>query len=1369
MREKITLEKFRELKEKTVSIYNFFDSGGDYIPPIVEKLFNERNIVIYEEDEFENSDIKNNYENYEQYGEEFLSKITNLPLEIQNELLSYDLSDIPYEEWDNMVLYSNGLLDLSETKGNFDFSRIKVLQSDARVEDKPELRIKNCNVINLGDLNFDKDHDFYQNVIIKKENFDEKTIASNKTVFLEDLTDNIKNILDSRNYYYTFSRFIDDLALFTKEDFVIIQSSPFFDYIFSADDSFLNRNLFNLFFKNSKNKNLFFEMAIKDINELLYLIKQLDDYRKYPILASILEQPDVSLTAIENQLREFAEDSMKYLNDKMFDGSSFESFHQDEYKKEFLFLNKTHIFQEMNFHINFESFPIELQEKINSNSLTLDDFIKYPDYLNNHLLFLFTNDDKVISIAKEKKRLDVFYIFKHYEEIKEKYIILNNMGYRYIIETDNFPIEVILSDYHNVYKMSFPILKKMQMIFENEEDEKLKIQIWQSLNGLPSICQEPYIDDKVIALINNYLDMYSKNPYDRSIIELIKFISNNQTCFINNNLPLDLILKEYNELKLINSKLFEVAISCMANSNNENLFEILISKFREIDRIDFQIINNEIYSFLSEHKDNISDEYIDKLDNLINFLKIVKEKANGDGIIHKAFESFFSKRIENLMEDDNYLNEMLGKIDNILILIRKMHFSNSSELRHISSTLIAELSKLPDDEIIKKYDLIEDVFVKNNIPYFTKLFKVFETLYPNIPSGGSKTLSSKSKEYRKIIIFSDILKASIRSNDKNLVDYINSIKTGTVVLKMLVSGEINIDDLDKEELKKEKESFITFIAHLNTLYNNTSAGKKEPNYLTNNLIKDAYNLLSKFLKCEKDQFDIDKLPDRITRMFCHFAGIDTLEQLETMIVDCRREAHERNVARVKERKIILEKGDFVKGLINYDYVENTLRHGALCKEFLGSFSDRDATPMDTDVGVVENDTSFSSALRSTVAVGYGGPYVVFKHDDRFYDTSEEYSLSPNRNKYEVMKNGSNAHGIRCGIGSEEIDFIIVDKLEYLEKLKLEIVMGGFYIPVTDLEGNIIFTPEQYEELISKANGLSFYGREDEFEFAEELDSFDVSDYPYEISVSDNYSEVSKKRNLIIQELAKTGLKISTKRQQDMSNGIFEFLDTGSTGRGTNSANDYDFDFILKVDNEVLKDETKKQELLEKIKSAIPGVRIDGLNIRKGKMVIDGQEILIDISIMQKDDKMVYSTDECIKDRLDSIKRIDPDKHKKVIENIVLAKEVLKEAKAYKPKHAGDGKAEGGLGGVGVENWILQHGGSFERAARSFLAAAEGREFSEFCKVYKVFDFGENHMFHRRHDEFVSNNMNEVGYEKTVEALKRYIELVDSKEKGNKQL
>ena len=101
---------------------------------------------------------------------------------------------------------------------------------------------------------------------------------------------------------------------------------------------------------------------------------------------------------------------------------------------------------------------------------------------------------------------------------------------------------------------------------------------------------------------------------------------------------------------------------------------------------------------------------------------------------------------------------------------------------------------------------------------------------------------------------------------------------------------------------------------------------------------------------------------------------------------------------------------------------------------------------------------------------------------------------------------------------------------------------------------------------------------------------------------------------------------------------------------------------------------------------------------------------------------------------------------------------------YKPKHAGQGKAQGGLGGVGVENWILQSGGSFERAARIFLSYAEGRNFEEFKKVYTVWDFGENHMADMKskykHDEFVSNNMDQQGYDKMKEVLKEYIRKLD---------
>ena len=69
----------------------------------------------------------------------------------------------------------------------------------------------------------------------------------------------------------------------------------------------------------------------------------------------------------------------------------------------------------------------------------------------------------------------------------------------------------------------------------------------------------------------------------------------------------------------------------------------------------------------------------------------------------------------------------------------------------------------------------------------------------------------------------------------------------------------------------------------------------------------------------------------------------------------------------------------------------------------------------------------------------------------------------------------------------------------------------------------------------------------------------------------------------------------------------------------------------------------------------------------------------------------------------------------VLANIIYAKKILKEAKAYKPFRSD--RTQGGLGGVGIENWILQYGGSFIDAARDFLRHAEGKEFIDFQKEY----------------------------------------------------
>jgi hypothetical protein len=141
----------------------------------------------------------------------------------------------------------------------------------------------------------------------------------------------------------------------------------------------------------------------------------------------------------------------------------------------------------------------------------------------------------------------------------------------------------------------------------------------------------------------------------------------------------------------------------------------------------------------------------------------------------------------------------------------------------------------------------------------------------------------------------------------------------------------------------------------------------------------------------------------------------------------------------------------------------------------------------------------------------------------------------------------------------------------------------------------------------------------------------------------------------------------------------------------------------------------------------------------------------------------------LQDRFETIKKNDPERYKYVIANILLAKQVLKEAHVYKPERKDS--SQGGLGGVGIENWILQNGGSFTDAAKSFLEAAKkAKSFQEFKEIYPIWDFGENHYVGKKedlysHDNFV-DNMNESGYEKMCTALSKYLELALELEECN---
>ncbi|MBQ9318760.1 MAG: hypothetical protein IJR82_03940 [Bacilli bacterium] len=225
------------------------------------------------------------------------------------------------------------------------------------------------------------------------------------------------------------------------------------------------------------------------------------------------------------------------------------------------------------------------------------------------------------------------------------------------------------------------------------------------------------------------------------------------------------------------------------------------------------------------------------------------------------------------------------------------------------------------------------------------------------------------------------------------------------------------------------------------------------------------------------------------------------------------------------------------------------------------------------------------------------------------------------------------NGIRTGFASSDIDYLVVDeKRIIMDRIKYEIVMNGFYIPIVNTKGNHVFTPDEYDQLHEKMAGLSYYNTENEYQFAHELENFDVNSTGYHIDVDASKKMIDEARSEIIDKLKQIGFNIHIGQNLDLSDKCIDLIDTGSTGRGTNKMEGYDFDFIMCVDKEIYTNNEKMQELYNKFKSNFPNVKIDGHKIRNQEITLsNGNTVKIDITFIMKTNKIAYSTEECIQD------------------------------------------------------------------------------------------------------------------------------------------
>ena len=833
------------------------------------------------------------------------------------------------------------------------------------------------------------------------------------------------------------------------------------------------------------------------------------------------------------------------------------------------------------------------------------------------------------------------------------------------------------------------------------------------------------------------------------------------------------------------------------------------------------------------------------------------------------FESYVKEHYDELTIDQiKWTASIMARLSN----------SNASELADRSEAFTRELLKLDTDKIPEALDKIEDVYIHNHLPYVGKNYLVFRTMHPSdnlendfhfdngrispvLQQATGDLKSGKLDQMlnsRDAIIISDLLRASLGSNNRSIRDYLATLKNGQTLLDQLGSGELAWDTFNQptslmdKDTKANYDTLSTFAWHLATIYNSTLPGKEHPYQLIHkqasrssaenqldhpNALQTDFTNLTSLIKPNSRY----TLADRAVRYFAHFVGIEDLAGAERYMDNIVKEADARNrktaeyLATTKEPK--LQPGDLVKGMggtrgSGIRYLSYAFQNGSISKEYLGDASRSDTTPLDADVSIVlYGEQTIDQTMDNMLADGYGwGLWTVLRPDkDRFIVTRRDegeanqsvYDLSvPDANfdrtdltqeeidrrlgeiaeakrhrreglsKLEIFAtsvDGEGHYGIRTGFGMDKVSFFVAIPASYgitpvSEVTKLEIALGGFYIPIIERDSEeLIFTPADYDKMREQMSGLSHYHTGD-YQFApdSELDlpSTDVGkttipstnaiidQLPTSIAETDHKHEVINQTiKQAITDIPDLNLSYKDYLDGDLTENIVEMIDTGSTSRQTNAPGSGDFDYIARLDRSILNDPTKKQQITDALLAAF-GRENDGSamvngNLRLKQVSIDGlaEPVDIDITFVQKTNKVQYSTDMALADRLTNIKKQSEHKYQQVLANIIYAKQFLKAVGAYKPERSPEAKGIGGLGGVGIENWVLQHGGSFQQAARDFLAVADNySSFEDFRTYYPVWDYGENHKGIRSkpHDNFVADNMNQEGYERMKQALRAVV-------------
>ncbi|MCX6741132.1 MAG: hypothetical protein NTY61_01915, partial [Candidatus Parcubacteria bacterium] len=264
-------------------------------------------------------------------------------------------------------------------------------------------------------------------------------------------------------------------------------------------------------------------------------------------------------------------------------------------------------------------------------------------------------------------------------------------------------------------------------------------------------------------------------------------------------------------------------------------------------------------TFTPEEQKLISQE-IFHVDNQFPYLlRIIKLTTTGSRLPY-IFTATLIHRYEKFsVKDDEQIKMYVN-------LIQKITDSPSQEMIRVKDQLIEQILITEDPE--KTYDIIQNIFIQNNIPLVGKIQRIFDALFPDkaltehLQNNSSPVLLCASPRLRRHVIFQDLLKVHIESGNRSL----------KMFLQLFRQAEPIIAKLDSQGgLSPTEQQRLTYVfKKLKTLIDASQRGQLanfEPVDLSS--LKQAHQELRQQLGAKPDQ----SISERVVEMFAKLSRV----------------------------------------------------------------------------------------------------------------------------------------------------------------------------------------------------------------------------------------------------------------------------------------------------------------------------------------------------------------------------------------------------------------------------------------------------------------------------------------------------------------